>query len=67
MTAHHPRPHSSGAEQDAVRVLQRVGVETKTFAEQMFPGFTMAAVSDGGRPTIGIAAVERPGAGESGR
>ena len=32
------------------RVLQRVGVETKTFAEQMFPGFTMAAVSDGGRP-----------------
>ena len=31
------------------RVLQRVGVETKTFEEQMFPGFTLTAVSDGGR------------------
>jgi len=31
------------------RVLQRVGVETKTFEEQMFAGFTLTAVSDGGR------------------
>jgi taurine dioxygenase len=34
----------------AARTLQRVSVETLTFEEQMFPGYTQTAVSDGGRP-----------------